>query len=158
MPSILLPEIIKQQARLERQLARQRRGEVGQDDGDFVVEWYCKRMKEQGGEEESGCLADPASYQVWSFKEFYEYVQDCYGGVPDRIWNYFDLATYITDLTETDDNYTLVFYDPEEQNPAERIFTFGEVGQVLPAWNGRQHEWFSEHPFKHNFYVLHYEG
>lgn len=153
MPSVLLPEVMKQQARLERQLARQRRGEVGYDEKDTVIDWYCARMREQGADEDE--LGDPSNYEAWSYKEFYEYLQDLYPSVPERIWNYLNLSAYILDLVQQDDNYTLVFYDPEETNQQERIFEFGEVQSILPAWAGKQFSWFIDHPFKHNFYVLH---
>jgi hypothetical protein len=152
MPCVLLPEVMKQQAKLERQLARQRRGEVGCDEKDTVVEWYCARMREQGADDDELC--DPSNYEAWSYKEFYEYIQDLYPSVPERIWNYFELSAYILDLVRDDDNHTLVFYDPTETNPQERIFEFGEVQSILPAWAGKQHQWFIDHPFKHNFYVL----
>jgi hypothetical protein len=144
MPSILTSEAIKQQERLENQLARER-GE--REEEDKVVAWWCEKMKQDGGAEEDGCLADPDAYECSSFIDFLFTYKSYNPNVSQQVWDYFNYEHFLYDLVKSDDAYTLLYKDGD---------TYKVFPEVPPAWKGRECEWLDGHPCKDCFYVLRY--
>jgi hypothetical protein len=142
--SILLPEVKKQQERLDRQIARQNQATTREDE---VIDWFVRQLKEDNphiGE----CFTRPEEYVCYSYGDFIQKVRkEYYPNVPDTVWRFFNFEDMALDLWRHE-NYYIIYADKND------FVALEDTGKHFPLWDKREEEWFKNHPCKDLFYIL----
>ena len=94
------------------------------------------------------CAAKEITDPVKEYVFFYHDLQAKHPGVPESVWHYFDYDKFLLDLWRLN-KIRILYVDEEGVVPLE------DSGDVYPAWKGMETEWFSNHPFKHMYYIVH---
>lgn len=143
MPSVLLPHIIKQQEKMERE--RKRANPVMTEDK--VVAWFVSKLKEDNPDVEEA-FTRPEEYICYSYDDFInEFRADRLSALSRELIDYFDYDRYIIDLWKSD-FHSIVYAD------GETLVALEDADEKYPIWKGRLDEFFTGHPCKKNFYIL----
>ena len=94
------------------------------------------------------CAAKEITTVPQYYQEYYAAQKAKHPGVPESVWQYFDYDEFLLDLWRLKKIHILYVDD-------EGIVPLEDSGDVYPAWKGMETEWFSNHPFKHLYYIVH---
>ena len=144
MNSILLPHVIEQQAKLERQIAKERKAELPKTTEDFVIEWLIKSIPIM--------MDDDHEYTCVSYTDFCDYI---YRQLNLPLWaeDFFNIDEFIwKEYMVSQDNgggaFYLVYKDDEGFVLAENI------GDIHSVWKDKPRTFFLKHPVKKDFYIV----
>jgi hypothetical protein len=144
MPSILLPHIIKQQEKMERE--RERANAPTRHDE--IVEFVRKDQTEAGNYDQM----DVDDFRCSSYKDYKDYVMDdllC--EMPVWAKQFFNLDGMI-EAENQDDGFWIVYDDNDHG-----MKYLHEIGDLFPIWKNREMEFFKNHPCKDTmFYMVEY--
>jgi hypothetical protein len=145
MPSILLPEVMEQQARLERQIAKERKAQLPKTIEDLAVEWLIRTIPiETDDEDEYKCLNyKDYSSNIHTLLKLPEWAKD-YFQIDEYIWE-----EYMNSQQAGGGAFYLLYKDDEHG------FTLVEnIGDFHKVWEKKPRTFFLDHPCKDDFYIV----
>lgn len=150
MPSVLLPHIIEQQAKLEKEIAQQRRGRTLEDD---VVDWLVKKLKEDDPNIHEA-FTRPCEYTCMTYKDYVQNFKDNRYEIPSYIWNYFDFDKVI--LTEwKEDQVFIVVRIPDWKTENYEFILLEDISKKFDIWKDKLDEYVKGMPTKEdNLFVV----
>ena len=126
------------------------------DNEAMVVEWLVKHLQScKDAEDFKDHTAE--NYSCTSYQYYSKEIEDETLHLPEWAKQYFDTSSYVWDTYNLCDArgegaFYLVYKDDETTSLVEN------VGNIFPAWKGKEKEFFTEHFDKQRFFIVRHTG
>ena len=158
MPCVLLPNVIAEQERIERETQAKRRAEADNVEN-RVIDWFLEKHKDN--EDFAGHTRE--NYTCMTYWCYYHYIVDDVLNLPEGMRRFFDVDKYVLNQYNNwkaqGDDPVYIVADKYASDCEEDYVLLEDCGEFAPLWNGMLGKYFSGHPAKlEHFYIIQYTG